>query len=230
MAKRDFIFIDESGDPGKKELSGSSDYYMLTALHVTDNSIRKLTEHFCRLRYFRGLNKELKNIYKDPVLLKIIFDIYSWIGESKEVFCTSGYIQKVNYTGPYLSKDRYGGYDPQKFRNYILRRVLERHFFLQGSLSTELEVVIDRVYPDYEMERDLLDYLEGNYNLPAILHLVQVDSRYVEGIQLCDLISRVIKAKCLDRWDNISEDDLKFAETICLNQIPKGFPDQIYKP
>lgn len=226
--KRDFIFIDESGDPGHQRLQGSSDHYMVTALHVTNISIREMTGHFSRMRYLQGLTKELKEVYKNPVLLKFVLHIYAWLKESYDVACTSGYLEKSKYTGPYLSENGYGGYDPQKFRNYILRRVLERHFHIHQVLSEEVEIVIDRFHDNTETESELFKYLGDNYNLPNILHLVQVDSRYVEGIQLSDLITRVIKAKKVDDWQDIDSNDLDFAEIVCLNQIPKGFPYVIY--
>jgi hypothetical protein len=211
-------------------LEGTSQYYGVTLLHVTDVSLREMTEHFCRMRYFNGLNKELKDIHKNPTLLRFVCDIYEWLRNKNEAFCTSVYLQKDEYTGPYLSEAGYGGYDPQKFRNYVFRRALEYHFHKHTEHTEEIEIVIDRYDGSNTAEADLFAYLQGNYNIPNILHLVQVDSRYVEGIQLADLLSRTIKAKKVDEWSTIADGDLDFAEIVCLNQIPKTFPNKIYIP
>ena len=65
MAKNDFIFVDESGDTGYKldpetgELL-SSPYYVLAALHVTDESIRWINRHVAAFRFYTGFSRELK--------------------------------------------------------------------------------------------------------------------------------------------------------------------------
>lgn len=227
---RDFLFIDESGDPGKADLKDSSDFYMVMILHVTDISLRELTDHFCRLRYFKTFNKELKNIYKDKDLLEKLLDIYKWISNKENVFCSSVYLQKEDYKGPYLSEDSYGGYDPQKFRNFILSKALERHFYLIEVLSNELEIVIDRFYSKKEKEEELFKYLQGNNKLPNILNLEQVDSRYVEGVQLVDLLGNILRAKIIDGWSDLDNEELDFCEKTCLNFIPKKYPQKIHNP
>lgn len=226
-ANRDFIFIDESGDPGKVDREDTSDFYMVTALHVTDISMRKLIDHFVRLRYFKGFNKEIKNVYKDKKLLKILLDIYEWINQNNDVYFTSSFLEKNNYSGPYLSEESYGGYNPKYFRNYILKRTLEGHFCKYKPLSKEIEIVIDRFCSKKENEVELFRYLREGEFLPEILHLVQVDSRYTEGIQLTDLLCRVVKAEKIDNWEVFKNKDLNFVNDICLNKIPRNYPNNI---
>lgn len=227
--KRDFIFLDESGDSGKAKLEDSSDFYMTTALHVTDISLREMINQLSRIRYFQGLDKEIKNIHKDDTILSVLMDILEWISNDQDIFVTSAYLEKVNYEGPYLHEDSYGGYDSKKFMKFIIRRTLERHFYTNEQLSPELEIVIDRFLLKKEDELAILGYLKDNYSLPEINYLVQVDSRYSDAIQLVDLIGRIIKAKHLDGWEDLEIYKLNFAEVICLNEIPYDFPEELGK-
>ena len=58
MARYDYIFVDESGDPAFKvdpisHQPLSSNFYTAAALHVCDNSFRDLNKHIAAFRYFR---------------------------------------------------------------------------------------------------------------------------------------------------------------------------------
>jgi len=55
-AKRDFLFIDESGEPGDV-----TDYYIMGLIHVTDESLKKMNIHLGAFRYFGTIKKELKS-------------------------------------------------------------------------------------------------------------------------------------------------------------------------
>ena len=54
--KRDFLFVDESGDPGT-----FSPYYILGLLHVTDVSLKELNVHLGAMRYFGSVKREIKS-------------------------------------------------------------------------------------------------------------------------------------------------------------------------
>lgn len=222
--KRDYVFIDESGDPGKPSEQDSTNYYMVHALHLTDLSMRGMFEHLNRLRYFQGKNKEIKNIYNDPTIRKILIDIFNWADDEDDVFATSVYIDKDSYEGPYLHESSPRGCNPRYFRSFMIRRALERHFYTNEKRSSELEIVIDRFISSREREDDLISYLKENLNLPNILHVVQVDSRYSDPIQLVDVLGGLVQAKYIKGWDDLESNSLDFVELICLNEIPRGYP------
>ena len=58
MARYDYRFVDESGDPAFKvdpisHQPLSSNFYTAAALHVCDDSFRDLNKHIAAFRYFR---------------------------------------------------------------------------------------------------------------------------------------------------------------------------------
>ena len=188
--KRDFIFIDESGDPGK-----ATDYYIAGLLHITDVSLRQINPHLGALRYFGFVRKELKStqlgkVQKDQILniLKIAFSSGFFVKT------TAVYVDKDEYEGPYLGKN---DFNPNFFRNLILRKLLEFHFENVKPQSKEIEIVIDRIYSSEELEQRLRNYLRTDkYNrLPKFLHIIQADSRYVECLQIADWVSGMVKEK-----------------------------------
>lgn len=85
MSNSSYIFIDESGDPGKpfklddkhnKIPTGASLYYILTALPLRSDSLFKLENKILNIKHKFGYKKEIKSteislpLYKE--LLKII--------------------------------------------------------------------------------------------------------------------------------------------------------------
>jgi hypothetical protein len=189
MAKRDFIFIDEAGEPGRE-----TDYYVLGLLHLTDETLKEINIHLGAFRYFGCIRKEListrlNSLQKEQLLniLKICMNNNSFLKAS------AVYVDKKDYQGPYLKED----FNPNYFRNLIIRKLLEFHFSENKPQSRELELIIDRFYSSEEQEQTMRNYLRmDKYNLlPKFLHIIQADSRYVELLQIVDWISGSVKEK-----------------------------------
>jgi len=132
--KRDFIFIDESGDLGM-----SADYYVLGLLHVTDISLRDINIHLGALRYFGGIKKELKSTTLNPLRKDQIAEILEHLASrSAFIKASAVYVSKKDYRGPYLLDQH--PRDHAKFRNHILRKLLEFHFDDDKPQSSEIEL------------------------------------------------------------------------------------------
>ena len=210
MTKRDFLFIDEFGDTGQIQ-STSADYFGLSVLHVNESGIADLESHFSKFRYFGCMRKELKHAYNKHQK-HIIEDIFNEIEENCDVNCSLGFFIKRKYKGPYLKDD---SYDSSKLRNFTIRRVLEEHFAKFPPESESVELIFDRYNTQKEYTENLLEYLNGNYNLPNFTEIVQIDSLCCTPIQLSDLFVRVVKEKT-----NAFQDLKKapsFCEIFCLN-------------
>jgi len=193
LPKRDFIFIDESGDPGS-----ATEYYILGLLHITDVSLKKINIHLGAFRYFGGVKKELKSTRLNPVQKRHLFDIIkSQIGIDRFIKTSALYINKKDYSGPYLIDQPGLSRDATKFRHYVLRRLLEFHFKNTKQQSNEIEVVIDRFHTLEEKEQQLRNYLRVDiYNaLPKFLHIIQADSQYVDLLQVSDWVAGCVKEK-----------------------------------
>lgn len=189
MAKRDFIFIDEAGEPGHE-----TDYYVLGLLHLTDETLKEINIHLGAFRYFGCIRKEListrlNSLQKEQLLniLKICMNNNSFLKAS------AVYVDKRDYQGPYLKEN----FNPNYFRNLIIRKLLEFHFSENKPQSREVELIIDKFYSSEEQEQTMRNYLRmDKYNLlPKFLHIIQADSRYIELLQIVDWISGSVKEK-----------------------------------
>ena len=191
--ERLFLFIDETGDPGHPDQRDASRYYQLNILALTRPLVMKLSHEFSRFRYFTQADKELeKYVSRKRRIFTDIACVMSSMGALFYSFCLS----KESYVGPYLKnigRDKYD-YNPKLFRNFIIRKSLET-FFQEHPAQTgqEIEMVFDRFLTNEDDEKNLKEYLRGNFSLPNFLHIVQVDSMYSDAIQAVDIFGSLVK-------------------------------------
>jgi len=202
MVKRDFIFIDEAGDPGL-----ATPYYIQGLLHVTDESIKKLNIHLGAFRYFGNIRGELKSTKLNKIQKEQLIAILQFFIENQGFIKTTAvYLNKKNYIGPFLHPKYDGGIawknveNPTKFRHLMMRKLLEFHFENNQPQSNELELIIDRFHSNEQQEQRMKNYLRTNRPgyasvIPKFLHIIQADSRYVELLQVADLIAGYVKEK-----------------------------------
>ena len=190
--KRDFLFIDESGDPGT-----FSPYYILGLLHVTDLSIKNLNLHLGAMRYFGSVKRELKSsritCEQREQLLRILRDAH----DHTFVRASAIYLTKNEYQGIYLTDRPDQIHDPSRFQNLMLRRLLEHHFTVYKPQSQEVELIVDRFFTSEAVEGRMRLYLRHDRHgkLPSFLHITQADSRYVELLQIADWIAGAVKER-----------------------------------
>jgi len=187
--KRDFIFIDEAGEPGK-----ITPYYIAGLLHLTDVSLTNINIHLGAFRYFGCIKRELTSTRLNKLQKEQLLNILKLSVDNKNfVRATAVYVDKKDYQGPYLKDD----FNPNYFRNLIIRKLLEFHFQNNKPQTKEIELIIDRFYSSEELEQKLRNYLRTDRydKLPDFLHIIQADSRYVELLQIVDWISGSVKEK-----------------------------------
>ncbi len=196
--KRDFLFVDESGDPGT-----FSPYYILGLLHITDVSLKELNLHLGAMRYFGSVRRELKSSRvtreQREQLIRILRDAH----DHNFVRASAVYIPKSEYKGIYLTDRPDQTLDPSRFKNLMLRRLLEHHFSVCKSQSQEVELVVDRFFTSEVVEGRMRRYLREDKHgrLPAFLHITQADSRYVELLQIADWIAGAVKERFFTHED-----------------------------
>lgn len=188
--KRDFLFIDESGDLGWEP--GCSTYFVLGCLHVTDISMEELHRHYCGLGYFKTNLRELKSSRLSRLQKDQIADILKWLQDNGHAKMSAVIINKTDYTGPYLKSDGGVAANPIHFRNFINRQLLERHFINHPPITREYEVIFDYIFAKDE-QPGLRTYLRGNLLLPYLKAIVQCDSRYVPALQFVDTMVHIVK-------------------------------------
>ncbi len=192
--ERQFVFIDETGDPGHPEQRDASPYYQLNILSIKKSGLGKLSREFSRFRYFLQANKELERYVREN--RSIFIDLCRLLSNDEALFY-SFCIDKQRYVGPYLKNIGRGRfeYNPKLFRNFIIRKSLEEFFKLNpAGVGQEIELVIDRFLDNEEDENNLKKYLHNNYKLPKFLHIVQIDSRYSDAVQVVDVFGTLVKS------------------------------------
>jgi hypothetical protein len=188
-AEKEFVFIDESGSPGMAE----SLPYLVVALHLSEECVHRVRQHMTAFRYHHSVVKELKdqrNAGKLTPQTRRLLEPLADMSDASDIRATCNWLDKQTYKankGPYLDNAQY-------FRNYQIRRVLERHRVRSPWSTDLLDVVLDRWSMDEDQRRNLEEYLKGNWNLePRIAHVTTVDSVYVDPIQIADIYTRVAR-------------------------------------
>ena len=189
MARHDYIFVDESGDPGyaRDPQSGqllSSNFYIAAALHLSDDALGGLNKHLAAFRYYSGLNRELKFPPSREEFTRLLGPIRLMAESGANIRASVVYLDKLKYNGRYLRLGAPRGRDPLKFRNYILRRLLEHHFQGYELLSEHYDLVLDRVTMTTQKMGELRNNLARNRNIPTPTYITHASSIYVEGLQV----------------------------------------------
>lgn len=200
MAKVDnFLFVDESGDPGKpfhvdengrSVPTGASLYYILAALCVSPKKLHELEHRVAEVKSSFGYKKEIKT---NDVSLKL-YD--ALLGVLNEVGVVTYYrlVDKAAYKGVFAVPGRKNLHNI--FDEYNLVKVVSTA--IKDCSLTNTEVIIDRA------DRRLLDktfdnfdkYLKSKVNtrtLTRVEHITHVSSEYVHAMQMSDLVCGAIK-------------------------------------
>ena len=193
-----YVFVDESGDPGKpykvvngkKVATGASKFYIVTALPVTSSELFSMEQKIIVIKHRYNFKKEIKStiiplpMYRD--LLKIVNQL--------KIRTFYRCVNKETYKGTFAvdgNKRLHNVFDEYNLVKTVYFAVKEKGF-------TDTEVIIDRA------ERRLLDgsfnnfdaYLSKRINTKTIKwvkFVTHVNSEYVFLMQMSDLVCGVIK-------------------------------------
>ena len=198
MARHDYIFVDESGDPAFKvdpisRQPLSSNFYTAAALHLCDDSFRYLNKHMAAFRYYSGLNRELKIPSEKEEYTRLLDPIRAFSEAGGNIWASVVYVDKLRYNGSYLKPGGKRPANPVRFRNYILRRLLEHHFQKYSLQSSQYDLVLDRIDLSREESENLRQYISGNRSIPTPTHITHASSIYVEGLQVVHHIANGYK-------------------------------------
>jgi Protein of unknown function (DUF3800) len=188
--EKQFIFIDESGDPGP----AGDPLYILAALHMSGPLLNHVRYHDASFRYHTQIIKEYKDQGWAPGIgqagLRLLLALADLTGPD-QLTATVTWLRKSTYIangGPYLRPG-----ESRQFRHFQVRLLLEQHRTVRVWTS-RLDVVLDRWEASPEGRRNLEDYLRGNYSLrPQIETVTLVDSLYADLIQIVDLYTRLAR-------------------------------------
>lgn len=184
-----FIFVDESGDIGDPDISGSTDYYQLNILITSYKGIHCISRHLSEFRYFLNLEKELKEYwhYKAvrPKMINLIKKVHSNIEDIKSY---------VFYYDKKLLNTLFGIKDGIKIRNTILKTSLLylEHDSVFKSIDS-VELILDRYLDSKEQQESLRTLLQYSSIFPIqIHHISHIQSVYSDMLQYIDLVGRAV--------------------------------------
>ncbi len=187
--RQDFLFVDESGDPGYSidQNSGqllSSPFFVLAVLHICDDSIPQINRHVAAFRYFRSFDRELKLPAQQRFTGRLLEPIGQLAESDNNVWASVVYVDKEQYTGRYLKPTPEVRTDSLRFRNYVLRRLLRHHFSLYPLQSNQYDLVLDRIDMTAPDRENLAMYLRSRPDIPPPTYVTHASSVYVEGLQV----------------------------------------------
>ena len=216
MAKYDYIFVDESGDPGyatHPETGAllSSPFFAMAALHVTDDSYSHIIRHLAAFRYLRRLSRELKIPAQKPDFSRLLQPVQELAEAGETISASVVYLRKEEYRGPYLHPNGQRGQDARRFWNFTLRRLLEWHFAANPLISERYDLVLDRIEMSRPQQAELAEYLNRNLRIPAPINVTHASSLYVEALQVVDHIAN---AYGTEELGGTGHDSLRFVRAL----------------
>jgi hypothetical protein len=196
-----FVFVDETGDPGSDIAKGASLYFGMALLSVKDKDYKALRLLLSQIHWLRGTatSIELRRTYNKSL------DLMRGLKElaNHGVISASGlYINKEDYGGRYLTwsdVEVTQGEWAYYLRNYLLRHLLELHFSSSNSLTDPVELVLDRgIVAERQNTYDYLNSktkipLRESFSIPPIRHLTICDSEYVGGLEIAHVLADILK-------------------------------------
>lgn len=199
MNNQHYIFVDESGDPGKpyeidaggnKMSTGSSLFYILSAACLDSTKLFGLEQRFLEIKNDFEYKKEIKS---SEISLPLHEKLLTVVNDLK-IPIYYRLIDKTKYKGKFAidgNKKLHNVFD-----EYNLAKVVK--FAVEKCGALESEIIIDRA------DRRLLNGDFNNFNkylmskvntktIKRIKHITHISSEYVHAMQLSDIVSGAIK-------------------------------------
>ena len=199
MNNKHYIFVDESGDPGKpfetnadgnKIPTGSSLFYILSAVCLDSVKLFALEQRFLEIKNEFEYKKEIKS---SEISLPLHKKLLTVVNDLK-IPVYYRLVDKTKYKGKFAIDGKKKLHNV--FDEYNLAKVVK--FAVEKCGALESEIIIDRT------DRRLLDGDFNNFNhylmskvntktIKRIKHITHVSSEYVHAMQLSDIVSGAIK-------------------------------------
>ncbi len=218
-----FIFVDETGEPGKRNIlsPGSTSYFGIAAISVSDRDYEALRLLLAQVHWLRGTASRI-----DSTNHIWTFNFLRGLRELEVngiISASALYIDKKDYKGRYLTWSDYNIHKNEwryYLRNYMLRHLLEYHF--NSSIPNEpVELIIDRIPLTESQLENTRNYLNSQtlpeesvpFAIPYIQHLTLPASEYVGGLEVAHLLADVLKRRIQNNIPPLMEELSGFVRT-----------------
>lgn len=198
-----FIFVDEAGDPGRpyttdasgnKIPTGASTFYIITALCLDEKRLFLLEQQMMEIKTSFGYRKEIKSNEISLPLYKALLGLIN----SLEIPVYFRLIDKSTYAGSF----RVDGIPTlhNVFDEYNLARAVA--YAIAECSMNDVDIVIDRadrrkLNGKFDAFNEYLSNKVGKYvgdeKASNIRHITHVDSRYVNAMQMSDIVCGSIR-------------------------------------
>jgi hypothetical protein len=206
--KMNFIFVDETGDPGRK----GTQCFGYGLLHIQDDKYFLTRRLLCEIRQRSGIWGDLSGITKkagNQILINILQGLAS-LSKNNQIVCSGLYINKSTYGGRYLEWSELPiGENVMAYRlkNYLLRHLLEFHFSYNDVPQIETDIILDRWELSEGQRQEMFNYLNGKtaitlaqpFSLPKISYLTIADNEYICGLELAHILADMVKRKAMNK-------------------------------
>lgn len=197
---KNYIFVDESGDPGKpfradKTPTGASRFYIISVVPLKLTELHLLEHDILKTKVKYGFRQEIKSTIIPLTLYKALLKLLA--KHRIEIYYRC--VNKGTYKGTFAVKDKSAkNYFHNVFDTYNTVKVITRSCIEENLI--DCEVVIDRAErrvrgSPYNFEL-FNNYLRKKVNIKSkrrVHYIIHADSEYVLMLQLADLISGAIK-------------------------------------
>ena len=193
-----YIFMDESGDPGKpfkivdkkRSRTGASMFYILSGICVSSDKLFILENRILEIRQKYTYTSEIKST---TIPLQMYTELLNIINELK-ITVAYRVIDKKKYKGKFSvngNRKLHNVFDEYNFAKVCKIAIIKNKL-------SNVDIVVDR------SDRKLLNgnfesfnqYLKSKINTKTITKVkfvTHVDSEYVEAVQLADLVCGALK-------------------------------------
>ncbi len=198
-----FVFVDETGEPGSDVSKGASLYFGMALLSVKDKDYEALRLLLSQVHWLSGTASSIGLGQESIRALNLLRGVQE-LARHKVVSASGLFINKENYGGRYLTwSDIYVPPSewPYYLCNYLLRHLLEFHFLEVNTRTEPVDLVLDRVLLSESQRKNTFEYLNSKtaiplrqpFVIPTILHLTIADSEYVGGLEIAHVLADILK-------------------------------------
>jgi len=198
-----FVFLDETGDPGSNISKGASLYFGMALISVIDKDYETLRRLLAQVHWLCG-TAALISLGQHSIRALNLLRGLQELARNGIISASGLYISKECYGGRYT---KWSDIDvpssewPYYLRNYLLRHLLEFHFAALNTPSEPVDLILDRVLLTESQRKNILEYLNSKtaiplrepFRIPPITFLTVANSQYVGGLEIAHVLADILR-------------------------------------
>ncbi len=199
-----FVFVDETGDPGSDITKGASAHFGMALICIKDEDYEAFNLLLSQVHWLCGTAKSITLGNKPVRALNLLRGLQE-LAKNGIISASGLFINKEKYGGRYLTWSD-SNINPNEWRyylrNYLLRHLLEFHFTENKTLLKEpIDLVLDRVMLSQSQYDNIFKYLNGKPDIPLkkpfeispISYITISDSKYTGGLEVAHLLADILR-------------------------------------